>query len=67
MGDPYWSGIKAETDEYKASRNFRGLVRESELPIIPIGFQGQHNLERGKGQYLNQVFKEEKEGRLRSS
>jgi len=36
-------------------------VRESELPIVPIAFQGQHNLERGKGQYLHHVSERAKE------
>jgi hypothetical protein len=42
-------------------RNFIRFVRESELPIVPIVFQGQHNLERGKGQCLHHVSKERKE------
>jgi len=42
-------------------RSFIRFVRESELPIVPIAFQGQHNLERGKGQYLHQVSEERKE------
>jgi hypothetical protein len=46
-------------------RNFTGSVRESELPIIPIVSQGQHNLERGKGQCLYHVSEEEKERGLR--
>ncbi len=52
------------SDGYKGNRNFIGSVRESELPIVPIIFQGQHNLERGKGQCLHQVSKGGKEGRL---
>ena len=36
-------------------RNFIRSVRESELLIVPFVFQGQHNLERGKGQYLYHV------------
>ncbi|MDP2754925.1 MAG: hypothetical protein Q8P40_11130, partial [Nitrospirota bacterium] len=42
-------------------RSFIRFVRESELPIVPIAFQGQHNLERGKGQYLHHVSKGVKE------
>jgi len=34
------------------------------LPIVPITSQGQHNLERGKGQYLHQVTEGGKERRL---
>jgi len=45
-------------------RNFIRFVRESELPIVPIGFQGQQNLERGKGQYLHHVSEERKKRRL---
>ena len=46
-------------------RNFTGSARESELPIVPLGSQGQHNLGRGKGQYFHHVSEEGKEGRLR--
>jgi hypothetical protein len=46
-------------------RNSIGSVRESELPIVPIVFQGQQNLERGKGQYLHHVSEERKGRRLR--
>jgi len=42
-------------------RSFIRFVRESELPIVPIVFQGQQNLERGKGQYLHHVSEERKE------
>jgi hypothetical protein len=42
-------------------RSFIRFVRESELPIVPIAFQGQQNLERGKGQYFYHVFEEVKE------
>lgn len=42
-------------------RSSNGFVRESELPIVPIVFQGQQNLERGKGQYLHRVSEERKE------
>jgi hypothetical protein len=45
-------------------RSFIRFVRESELPIVPLGFQGQQNLERGKGQYLHHVSEEVKEKRL---
>jgi hypothetical protein len=46
-------------------RNFAGSARESELPLVPHGYQGQHNLGRGKGQYFHHVSEEGKEGRLR--
>ena len=41
-------------------RNFIRFIRESELPIVPIAFQGQQNLERGKGQYPHHVSEERK-------
>jgi hypothetical protein len=40
-------------------------VRESELPIVPMGFQGQQNLGRGKGQCFHHVSEEGKEGDCR--
>ncbi len=46
-------------------RNFTGSARESELPIVPLASQGQHNLERGKGQYLHHASEGGKERRLR--
>jgi hypothetical protein len=42
-------------------RNFTGSARESDLPIVPFGSQGQHNLGRGKGQYFYHVSEEGKE------
>ncbi len=45
-------------------RNSTGSARESDLPILPFVFQGQHNLGRGKGQYFYHVCKEAKERRL---
>jgi hypothetical protein len=45
-------------------RSFTGFVRESELPTVPFESQGQHNLERGKGQYLHHVSEEVEERRL---
>ena len=48
-------------------RSFTGSARESELPILPLGSQGQHNLGRGKGQYFYQVSEEEKERGLHAS
>jgi len=45
-------------------RNFTGSARESELPILPLGSQGQHNLGRGKGQCFHRVSEEEEGRRL---
>jgi len=45
-------------------RSFTGSARESELPIVPLGSQGQHNLGRGKEQYFYHVSEEGKERRL---
>jgi len=42
-------------------RNFTGSARESDLPIVPLAFQGQHSLGRGKGQYFYHVSEEVKE------
>ncbi len=52
---------RTATGGYKGDRSFTGSVRESELPTVPIGSQGQHNLGRGKGQYLHHVSEGEKE------
>jgi hypothetical protein len=52
------------TGGYKGDRSFIGSVRESELPIVPIVSQRQHNFERGKGQYLHHVSEGGKERRL---
>ena len=46
-------------------RSFTGSARESELLIVPFGFQGQHNLGRGKGQCFHHVSEEEKGGDCR--
>ncbi len=43
-------------------RSFAGLVRESELPIVPLASQRQHNFGRGKGQCFYHVFEGGKEG-----
>jgi hypothetical protein len=45
-------------------RKFTGSVRESDLPIVPLGSQRQHNFGRGKGQYFYCVSEGEKERRL---
>jgi hypothetical protein len=55
------------TGGYKGDRSFTGSVRESELPIVPIESQRQHNFERGKGQCLHRVSEGEKERRLLKS
>jgi hypothetical protein len=39
-----------------------GLERESELLIIPLSSQRQHNFERGKGQYFHHASEGGKEG-----
>jgi len=46
-------------------RSFIRFVGESELPIVPMVFQGQQNLGRGKGQCLHHVSEGRKERRLR--
>jgi hypothetical protein len=46
-------------------RSSTGSVRKSELPIVPLTSQRQHNFEREKGQYLHRVSDGEKERRLR--
>jgi len=43
-------------------RNSIGSVRESELPIVPMGSQRQHNFGRGKGQCLHHVSEGAKGG-----
>ena len=48
-------------------RSFTGLARESDLPILPLVSQGQHNLGRGKGQYFYHVSEEVKERGLHGS
>ena len=48
-------------------RNFTGSARESDLLIVPLVSQGQHNLERGKGQYFYHVSEGVKERRLHGS
>ena len=41
-------------------RSSIGSARKSELPILPIGSQRQHNLGRGKGQCFHWVSEEAK-------
>ena len=60
-GRPMQMLNRKATGGYKGDRKSTGSVRESELPIVPIVFQGQHNLGRGKGQYFHKVSEEEKE------
>ena len=61
MGDPCRCSDTSEQLVGIRKRNLIGSVRESELPIVPIAFQGQHNLERGKGQCLHHVSEGVKE------
>ena len=42
-------------------RNFTRSARESDLPIVPLVSQRQHNLGRGKEQYFYHVSEEVKE------
>ena len=53
--------IKGQRPDIRQGRNSGGSFRESELPIVPFGFQGQHNLGRGKGQCLHRAFDEAKD------
>jgi hypothetical protein len=48
------------TGKYKETK-FYQVARESELLIVPIVSQGQHNLGRGKGQYFHHVSEGGKE------
>src|SRR5512135_2630366 len=59
-GDPCRCCVKRQLVDIR-KRNFTGSARESELPIVPIVFQGQHNFGRGKGQYLL-LLKERRKG-----
>jgi len=52
---------RAATGGYKGNQNSTGSVRESELPIVPLVSQGQHNRGGGKGQCLHHVSEERKE------
>jgi len=49
----------------KRKRNFTGSARESELPVVPLVSQGEHNLGREKGQCFHRVSEEGKEGDCR--
>ena len=67
-GRPLSMLIRGATGRYPVDirkRNFTGSARESDLPIVPLAFQGQHNLERGKGQCFHRVSEEGKEGDCR--
>ena len=59
-GRPFKMPIVA-TGRYKETKFSSGLVRESELPIVPFASRRQHNFGRGKGQCLHRVSKEGKE------
>jgi hypothetical protein len=56
--------ISGQLVDIRKSRSFTGSIRESELPIVPLVSQRQHNSGRGKGQYLHHVSEREKERRL---
>ena len=43
-------------------RSFIRSARESELPIVPFGSQGEENLGRGKGQCFHRFLKEGRTG-----
>ena len=45
-------------------RSSIGSVRESDLLIVPLGSQRQHNFGRGKGQYFHHVSEGVRERRL---
>jgi hypothetical protein len=60
-GDPFRCSSEGQPVDIR-ERNFTGSARESELPIVPLASQGQHNLGRGKGQYFYHVSEEVKEG-----
>ena len=53
--------FEGQRPDIRQGRNFGGSFRESELPIVPLAFQGQHNLGRGKGQCLHRAFEEAKD------
>jgi hypothetical protein len=59
-GDPCRCSIGGQPVDIR-KRNFTGSARESDLPIVPLVSQGQHNLGRGKGQYFYHVSEEVKE------
>ncbi len=63
-GDPCRYCEEHKPIDIRLSRSSVGSVRESELLIVPLVLQGQHNLVRGKGQYLHHVSKGAKERRL---
>ena len=72
QGQPYdnehgrpWSMLRERQLVNIRKRSFTGSARESELLIVPLVSQGQHNLGRGKGQYLHHASYGEKERRLR--
>lgn len=54
-GGPYRQPHDWQLIDIREIRKFIRFIRESELLIVPLLFQGQHNLERGKGQYLYYV------------
>jgi len=56
--------ISGQLVDIRESRSFTGSIRESDLLIVPLVSQRQHNFGRGKGQYLHHASEGEKERRL---
>jgi len=56
--------ITGQLVDIRKSRSFTGSIRESDLLILPLVSQRQHNFGRGKGQYLHHASEGEKERRL---
>ena len=63
-GDPYRCCTEQQLVDIR-KRSSIGSAGESELLIVPLIFQRQHNFERGKGQYLHHVSEAVKKRRLR--
>jgi hypothetical protein len=59
-GDPWRYSSGAQPGDIR-KRNFTGSARESELPVVPLVSQGEHNLGRGKRQYFHRISEEGKE------
>ena len=62
-GRPLSMLIRRATGRYKETKFYR-VGKESDLPILPLVSEGQHNLGRGKGQYFYHVSEEVKGRRL---
>jgi hypothetical protein len=63
-GDPCRCSVVGQPVDIRR-RNSIGSARESDLLIVPLVSQGQHNLGRGKGQCFHRVSEEVKEGDCR--